>query len=99
MRKRIIYFTAVLGLLTVFYSCQTKTETHPAFVKVTGTHFTVDDSSYYFVGTNFWYGAYLGADTAYGNRARLIRELDRLQKLGVKNLRVVAASEESAVAT
>ncbi len=97
MRKCVIYFMVALSMLTILYSCQTKL--HTAFVKVTGTHFTFNDTPYYFVGTNFWYGAYLGADTAYGNRARLTRELDRLQKLNVRNLRVVAASKESAVAT
>ncbi|MEG8024518.1 hypothetical protein QP162_08765 [Sphingomonas aurantiaca] len=29
---------------------------------------------YRYVGANIWYGAWLGADTAYGDRARLGRE-------------------------
>ncbi len=47
-----------------------------------------------FVGANIWYGAYLGADAEYGNRARLGRELDRLKALGVNNLRILASAEE-----
>jgi mannan endo-1,4-beta-mannosidase len=43
------------------------------------------------MGTNFWYGANLGSSEK--NRPRLLRELDKLSKLGVKNLRVMAASE------
>jgi mannan endo-1,4-beta-mannosidase len=43
------------------------------------------------MGTNFWYGANLGSREK--TRPRLIRELDKLSKLGVKKLRVMAASE------
>ena len=35
-----------------------------------------------------------GADAPYGDRARLLRELDRLKALGVSNLRIMAAAEE-----
>lgn len=65
------------------------------FVKVHGVQLEFDGNPYYFMGTNFWYGAYLGADTTYGNRERLLKELDHLHALGVNNLRIAAASEES----
>jgi mannan endo-1,4-beta-mannosidase len=48
---------------------------------------------YYFVGANFWQGMNLGGNGSNGNRTRLIDELDRLQQLGVTNLRVMASSE------
>lgn len=48
---------------------------------------------YYFVGTNFWQGMNLGVDGPRGNRELLAQELDRLQGIGVTNLRVMAASE------
>ncbi len=35
----------------------------------------------------------LGAEVAGGDRERLIRELDRLKSIGVRNLRILAASE------
>ncbi len=54
-----------------------------------------DGKPYRYAGANIWYGAWLGADTAYGNRARLARELDRLQALGVRNLRIIGSAEES----
>ena len=91
MKKRLTLIVGILGLFTLFYSCKSSM----GFVKVKETHFTVKHKPYYYVGTNFWYGAYLGADSEYGDRARLLRELDRLKNIGVKNLRVVAASEES----
>ena len=35
----------------------------------------------------------LGATAAGGDRARLVRELDRLHALGVNNIRMVASAE------
>ncbi len=68
-----------------------------AFVQVKGKQFQLAGKPYYFVGTNFWYGAYLGAAGDKGDRARLIKELDQLKAAGVTNLRVLAASEASAL--
>ena len=66
-----------------------------AFVRVDGQRFVLGGESYRFAGTNVWYGAYLGAPTAYGNRDRLRKELDTLASLGLTNLRVLGASELS----
>lgn len=63
------------------------------FVTISGTHFMLGDKPYYYLGSNFWYGLNLGAKGAGGNRERLKRELDRLQAMGVNNLRVMAGSE------
>lgn len=53
---------------------------------------------YNYVGVNFWYGAYLGSDKEdVGDRSRLIKELDLLHTLGVRNLRVLGGSEQSAL--
>ena len=43
-----------------------------------------------FAGVNFWQAMNLGVE---GNRDLLLAELDRLQALGVRNVRVMAASE------
>ena len=48
---------------------------------------------YYFVGTNFWQGMNMGVDGPNGDRTQLVAELDRLQRIGVTNLRVMASSE------
>lgn len=65
------------------------------FVRVEGRQFILNDTPYYFVGTNFWYGAYLGSSGETGDRDRLIKELDLLKANGITNLRVLAASEDS----
>jgi mannan endo-1,4-beta-mannosidase len=67
----------------------------PAFVRVDGMHFSLNDRPYYFTGTNFWYGTYLGAPGNSGDLERLTRELDALQKLGITNLRILGGSEAS----
>jgi len=65
-----------------------------AFVRREGIHLLRGEEPYRIVGANMWYAAWLGADAAYGDRARLGRELDRLQRLGINNLRIMAAAEE-----
>jgi len=55
--------------------------------------FYLGDSVYRFVGTNFWYGPILASDSYAGDRDRLHRELDKLQSIGITNLRVLAGAE------
>jgi len=64
------------------------------FVRRDGMQLRLDGEPYHFAGANIWYGAYLGADAPFGDRARLGRELDRLKALGISNLRILAAAEE-----
>ncbi len=64
------------------------------FVKVGADgRFYVSDSLYRFAGTNFWYGPILASDGPGGDRLRLDRELDRMQRLGINNLRILAGAE------
>ncbi len=65
------------------------------FVRRQGTSFTIAGKPYRYAGANMWYGAYLGSTGSYGDRPRLLRELDALAALGVTNLRVLASSEDS----
>jgi mannan endo-1,4-beta-mannosidase len=65
------------------------------FVSVNGKQFMLRGQPYYVVGTNFWFGAYLGAANDVGDRERLRKELDLLKNTGINNLRVLAASESS----
>lgn len=65
------------------------------FVRRQAMRFTRGGQPYRFAGANLWYGAYLGAPAAYGDRDRLRRELDALAGLGVTNLRLLASSETS----
>jgi len=64
-----------------------------AFVQVRGTDLVVDGEPYHFLGVNLWYAMNLGSPGPSGDRARLRRELDRLDSLGVTNLRIMAGSE------
>jgi mannan endo-1,4-beta-mannosidase len=57
----------------------------------------LDGKPYYFLGTNLWYGCYLGSSGETGDRERLIRELDLLKEIGITNLRILAASEKSEI--
>lgn len=88
--KRILLLAAIACSL---FSCSDDSKTRPGFVKVSGTGFIRDGKSYTFMGTNFWYGLNLGSSGPGGNRERLVRELDRLAAMGVKNLRVMGGSE------
>lgn len=63
------------------------------FVEVRGTQFYLHGQPYHFLGANFWYGMNLGDASDSQGQARLRRELDRLQELGVTNLRILAATE------
>ncbi|PWJ43159.1 mannan endo-1,4-beta-mannosidase [Sediminitomix flava] len=59
------------------------------FVHVKNGQFFINQQAYHYMGTNFWYGMNLGAY----KKDRLIRELDRLQELGITNLRILGTSE------
>src|SRR5215213_3849964 len=63
------------------------------FVTVRDGKFMLNGRPYYFVGTNFWQGMNLGVYGPSGDRDLLVAELDRLQRIGVTNMRVMAASE------
>ena len=63
------------------------------FVKVENGHFVRDGKPYYYVGTNFWYGAILGSEGQGGNRERLCQELDKMKEMGIDNLRILVGSD------
>jgi len=62
-----------------------------SFINVENGKLMKNGKPYHYVGTNFWYGMNL----AVSDKQRLLRELDRLNALGVKNLRIIAGSEGS----
>ena len=63
------------------------------FVSVKDGHFEKDGQPYYFVGTNFWYGAILGSEGQGGDRQRLCKELDLMKQIGIDNLRILVGSD------
>jgi len=88
MRK----FLVTLGLLGLL-AFPNFAQTPDSFVKVQGPAFHLNGHRFCFLGTNMWYGINLGALAEGGNRARLMRELDHLKKIGITNLRIMGASE------
>jgi mannan endo-1,4-beta-mannosidase len=65
------------------------------FVTVRNGRFHRGSQPYYYVGANMWFGCYLSDAALAGGRARIVRELDQLQSLGVNNIRLLAGSETS----
>lgn len=68
------------------------------FVTVRNGRFELQHRPYFYIGTNLWYGCYLSDPALPGGRQRLVRELDRLQNIGVANIRLLAGSETSPLA-
>lgn len=68
------------------------------FVAVRNRRFELGGKPYFYVGANVWYGCYLSDPGLSGGRQRMIRELDRLQSIGVTNIRLLAGSETSPLA-
>lgn len=64
-----------------------------SFIEVRDGRFYDGDEVYAFVGVNFWYGMNLASQGPGGDRARLDRELDSLESLGVQNLRILGSTE------
>lgn len=63
------------------------------FVEIKAGRFVRDNRPYFFMGTNFWQGMNLAAPGSLGNRPLLIRELDQMRSVGIKQLRILALSE------
>ena len=80
--------TSLLLLTTSALSAQDS-----SFVRVEDGRFILEGEPYYFTGANFWFGMNLGSDGPSGDHARLEAELDDMDSLGIRNLRVMASSE------
>ena len=95
MRKIFLYISFLIISL-LFEACSAShLNNENDFVKVNGIQFELNGKPYYYAGVNLWYGCYLGSPGKTGNRKRLVEELDELKTLGLTNLRILGASEES----
>jgi mannan endo-1,4-beta-mannosidase len=95
-RRRFIKTTALaVPLLASGCAHLSADKSARAFVAVRNGRFELRGKPYFYVGANLWFGAYAGDAALPGGRARLARELDRLHKIGVTNIRLLAGSETS----
>ncbi len=96
MKKILGLFALLLSATTllVVTGCEGN-QSAPAseIIKVENGQFIRHGKPYYFVGTNFWYGAILGSEGEGGNRERLHKELDFMKSVGIENLRILVGGE------
>lgn len=83
-----------LCLLTLTFFCVTPLSATD-YISVRDGRFYRGDKEYRYVGTNFWYGPILASTGEGGDRQRLRRELDAMQRIGIRNLRVLVGAEGS----
>ena len=57
------------------------------------THLIKDGKPYRYIGTNMWYASVLASAGEGGNRERFCKELDKLQEIGVTNLRILSGPD------
>ena len=86
-----LLFLAIVALSMIACNKQ-QTDDNP-FVHVVDGHFIRDGKPYYYVGTNFWYGAILASEGQGGNRERLATELDAMKRMGIDNLRILVGAD------
>ena len=91
-----VCFAAIVAAVMMAVACTPKEVAEPEaskFITVEDGQFIRNGKPYYFVGTNFWYGAILGSEGEGGNRERLCRELDFMKANGIDNLRILVGGE------
>jgi mannan endo-1,4-beta-mannosidase len=85
--KNSLLKTLGVALLFSTLACQAQER-----ITVKGTEFYKGDKPYAYIGTNYWYGSLL-ASKKIGDRKRLLRELDLMQKNGIDNLRILVGAD------
>lgn len=78
-------------ILLVFLIVLTTSCSSQKYISVKDNQFIKDGKQYNFIGTNYWYGAMIGAKN--GDRTRLLKELDELKANGITNLRILVGAE------
>lgn len=84
-----INFILKLAILSIFIGIQGQNN---LLITVKDGQFFKGNKPYYYAGTNYWYGTILATDK-YGDKTRLIKELDFLKSVGIDNLRIMVGAE------
>lgn len=85
----------IMCFLVAMSACKSNApkEATPEFVTVVDGEFKIGDSTYRYIGANFWYGAILASEGVGGDRQRLFAELDTLKAIGIDNLRILVGGD------
>lgn len=89
--RKLFFCIAAFCLVALFAGCTTTPKSE--IITIENGQFMRNGEPYYFVGTNFWYGAILGSEGEGGDRERLAQELDFMKAHGIDNLRILVGGE------
>ncbi len=88
--KRILI---IFFIVSIIVSCNKPNSKKEKFITIDNGQFIKEGKPYYYIGTNYWYGAILASEGKFGNRERLLEELDIMKAHGIDNLRILAGAE------
>lgn len=93
-------FRLLVSLVSIISTGYAESDHHPInsnqFISIQNGNFIKDCQPYYLVSMNYWSVMNLAADdSAGGNLTRFKTEVEQLSKIGVNNVRIMAASEGS----
>lgn len=83
----------ILLIMVILSACSSKQSADTSFISVENGQLIKNGTPYYYIGTNFWYGAILASEGEGGDRERLQQELDFMKSIGVENLRILVGSD------
>ncbi|MEO8771781.1 MAG: cellulase family glycosylhydrolase [Ferruginibacter sp.] len=93
MKKKQFTQFLLASFMVIICYCDTRSQTNQ-YIKVKDHQFIINNKPVYYIGTNYWYGGFLGLQKS--NKKGIVRlkaELDFLKNKGVTNLRVLAGPE------
>ena len=95
LRTTALALPLAAGCVSTRHALRSSQSRKSDFVSVRDSRFMLREKPYAYVGANMWFGCYLSDAALPGGRARLVRELDRLKRIGATNVRLLAGSETS----